>query len=172
MVRVHPLRPENDKAHFASGDFVLDRFLAEFAGQNMDMYLGVTYVAEECGLVLGYVTLAACSTKRDEIAGAARRSLPAYPLPALRVARLAVDRKFHGQGIGTLLLDAAFDIALEMTRTVGCVAVLVDAMPEVTGFYERFGFRERAALEGASALRPAPVPMWLPLSVVIAARKG
>lgn len=172
MVRVHPLRPENDKTHFASGDHVLDRFLAEFAGQNMDMYLGVTYVAEESGFVLGYVTLAACSTKRDEIAQSARRSLPAYPLPALRVARLAVDRRFHGQGIGTLLLDAAFEIALEMTRTVGCVAVLVDAKPGAVGFYERFGFRERVALEGASALRPSPVLMSLPISVLEAAREG
>ena len=169
MVRVHPLRPENDKAHFASGDHVLDRFLAEFAGQNMRTYVGVTYVAEESGFVLGYVTLTACSTKRDAIVAAARRSLPAYPLPALRVARLAVDRGFQGQGIGTLLLGVAFDIALEMTRTVGCVAVLVDAKREAVGFYARFGFEEDTPLEGASAARPAPVPMSLPISEVIAA---
>ncbi|HEY5468503.1 MAG TPA: GNAT family N-acetyltransferase [Coriobacteriia bacterium] len=172
MVRVHPLRPENDRSHFASGDRVLDRFLAEFAGQNMDMYVGVTYVAEESGFVLGYVTLAACSTRRDEIAETARGSLPAYPLPALRVARLAVDRGFQGQGIGTLLLGAAFDIAIEMTRTVGCVAVLVDAKSGATGFYERFGFEERTALEGASAARPRPVMMSLSIAAVLAARKG
>jgi GNAT superfamily N-acetyltransferase len=164
------LRPENDKAHFASGDYVLDRFLAEFAGQNMDMYTGVTYVAEESGLVLGFVTLAACSTKRDEIGQSARRSLPAYPLPALRVARLAVDHRFHGQGIGTLLLESSFDIAFEMTRTGGCVAVLVDAKPGAVGFYERFGFEEGTPLEGASALRPSPVSMSLPISVLQVAR--
>lgn len=172
MVRVHPLRPENDKARFTSGDHVLDRFLAEFAGQNMRMYVGVTYVAEESGFVLGYVTLAACSTRRDEIAEEARRSLPAYPLPALRVARLAVDRGFHGQGIGTLLLGAAFDIALEMTRTVGCVGVVVDAKPGAVEFYRRFGFKERTALKGASAARPRPVMMTLPIAKVIAAREG
>ncbi len=172
MVRVHPLRPENDKAHFASGDHVLDRFLAEFAGQSMRMYVGMTYVAEESGFVLGYVTLAACSIRRDEIVRSARRSLPDYPLPALRVARLAVDRGFHGQGIGTLLLGAAFDIALEMTRTVGCVGVVVDAKSEAAGFYARFGFEEVAPLQGASAARPRPVPMWLPISEVIAAREG
>ncbi len=133
---------------------------------------GVTYVAEESGFVLGYVTLAACSTKRDDVAEAMRRSLPAYPLPALRVARLAVDRGFQGQGIGTLLLGASFDIALEMTRTVGCVAVLVDAKPGAVGFYARFGFEEAAPLQGASAARPRPVPMSLPISEVLAAREA
>lgn len=172
MVRVHPLRSENDHDHFASGDLVLDRFLLQFAGQNMRKYVGMTYVAEESGFVLAYVTLAACSARRDDIAEAMRCSLPAYPLPALRVARLAVDRGFHGQGIGTLLLGTAFDIALEMTRTVGCVAVLVDAKPEAAGFYERFGFEEVAPLRGASALRPRQVPMSLPISAIIAAREG
>ncbi|HEY5517552.1 MAG TPA: GNAT family N-acetyltransferase [Coriobacteriia bacterium] len=171
MVRVHPLRPENDCDHFASGDLALDRFLLQFAGQNMRRYVGVTYVAEESGFVLGYVTLAACSTRGDEVA-TVRRTLPAYPLPALRVARLAVDGRFQGQGIGTLLVGTALDVALGMTRTVGCVALVVDAKPGAVEFYRRFGFKERVALEGASAARPAPVPMSLPISEVIAAREG
>lgn len=172
MVRVHPLRPEDDRSRFASGDPVLDRFLSDFAGQNMTSHVGVTYVAEESGLVLGYVTLAACSVSRDGIAAPVRGSLPAYPLPALRVARLVVDRGFQRQGIGTLLLGAALDIALEMMATVGCVAVLVDAKPGATEFYRRFDFEEITTLEGVSAARPRPVPMALPISAVLAARKG
>ena len=40
-----------------------------------------------------------------------RKRLPNYPLPALRLARLAVAASAQGQGIGKQLLKAVFRIA-------------------------------------------------------------
>jgi GNAT superfamily N-acetyltransferase len=169
-VRVHPLRPENDRRSFDCGDMALDRFLAEFALQNMRRHVGVTYVAEELGVVLGYVTVTACSVRRRDLPQEEARSFPAYPLPALRIARLAVDRRFQRQGIGTLLTGTSHDIALYMGERVGCVAVVVDAKPNAATFYKQLGYREMNAVGGTSGARPQQIPMVLLATLAAAAR--
>jgi GNAT superfamily N-acetyltransferase len=166
-VRIHPLRPEDDRAHFTCGESVLDRFLREFALQNTRRHgVGPTYVAEESGIVLGYVTVAACSLDADTLPDSLRASLPSYPLPALRLARLAVDERAHGRGIGTALVGAAADIALEMAERVGCVGIIADAKPDAVGFYERLGFVALDAERGASAARPRQRVLFLSLRAI------
>lgn len=169
-MRIHPLRPEDDRAAFDSGDPVLDRFLREFALQNARRHhIGVTYVAEERGVILGYVTVAACSIEREG-APRALETLPAYPLPALRIARLCVDRRAGGRGIGTELTGAALDLGLEMAERVGCVGYLVDAKPQAAGFYARFGFAPIAGVAGLAAARPRQTLMFLSVAAVMKAR--
>ena len=70
-----------------------------------------------------------------------RRRLPAYPLPILRLSRLAVDERFQGHGIGRLLLRAMLELALEMRNRVGCIGVIVDAKPDTVPFYLSLGFK-------------------------------
>lgn len=169
-VKIHPLRPENDRSQFACGDPSLDRYVREFAWQNMSRHsLGVTWVAEQGGVVLGYVTVAAASMRAGEARPRSVQGLPLYPLPVLRVARLAVDERFRGSGIGTQLLGAAFDVALDMRARVGCVGVVVDAKPEAVRFYERFGFTGVTAQSGSSAVRPLQTMLFLPIRTVEAA---
>jgi hypothetical protein len=48
----------------------------------------------------------------------------------------------------------------------GCVGVVVDAKPAAVEFYERFGFTPIDAVEGATAQRPQPTTMLLPLGSV------
>lgn len=165
-VQVHPLRPENDRSEFACGVEELDRYLKEYAWQNMSRrHIGVTYVAEEAGVVLGYVTVAAASVGAEDLpAGSAR--LPRYPLPVLRIARLAVDERFKSCGIGTQLLGAGCDVALELRSRVGCVGVVVDALPEAVRFYERFGFSAIEAATGSLAVRPRREMLFLPIGTV------
>lgn len=166
-VKVHPLRPENERGGFRCGDDSLDRYLVEFAWQNMTRHhVGVTYVAEEAGVVLGYVTVAAGSLSRLDLPTSAARRLPAYPLPVLRVARLAVDERFHGNGIGSELLGAALDLALDMSDRVGCVGLVADVKPGAERFYERFGFETVKAEAGHSGVRPRQELMFLPLGTV------
>jgi len=92
-----------------------------------------------------------------------RRKLPQYPLPVLRLARLAVDRSAQGKGVGGALLRAVFVLAREMAGRVGCVGVVVDAKPEAIGFYERYGFTKLDVHQGQLGDRPEPAPMFLSL---------
>ncbi len=98
-----------------------------------------------------------------------RRRLPAYPLPNLRLARLAVDERFQGCGIGRLLLRAMLELALEMRGRVGCIGVVVDAKAEAVTFYSSLGFKPIDLISGALGDRPEPIAMFLPVDLIAAA---
>jgi GNAT superfamily N-acetyltransferase len=169
-VEIRRLRASDDRSRFRSDDPDLDRFFRSYAGQNQFRHhVGVTYVAVEEGDVLGYLTVAPGGIEIDDLPAAVQRGLPRYPLPVLRLARLAVDARIRGRGLGERLLRFALDLALAMTEDYGCVGVVVDAKPGAEGFYARHGFRAIDVVEGLSDARPRPTPMFLPTSEVLAA---
>src|SRR3990172_4027875 len=130
-MEIRALREGDDRSRFDSGDPDLDRFLHRFAGQNrFKHYLGVTYVAVHEGALLGFATVAPGHVEIEELPAAARKRLPHYPPPVLRLARLAVDRSARGQGLGRQLLRFVFRLALQMANDYGCVGVVVDAKPD------------------------------------------
>src|SRR5579862_6356818 len=103
-MEIRPLRPTDDRSRFESGDEALDRFFRHYAGQNQFRhYLGVTYVAVDQGRVLGFATVAPGQIEVDDLPAAARKKMPRYPLPILRLARLAVDRSARSSGLGKQL---------------------------------------------------------------------
>lgn len=102
----------------------------------------------------------------DDIPEKVRRRLPGYPLPVLRLARLAVDQRMRRQGVGRQLLRAVLLLAREMAGRFGCVGVLVDAKPDALDFYRRYGFEELEIVEGGLGDHPSPVPMFLPLGSI------
>jgi predicted N-acetyltransferase YhbS len=167
MMEIRSLREGEDRTAFRSGDPDLDRFFAKYAGQNQFRHhLGSTYVAVEDGKILGFATVAAGSIEGEALPAAARRRLPRYPVPVLRLARLAVDTGAQDRGTGRALLRHMFHLALKMAEGFGCVGVLVDAKPGAEGFYERFGFSRLDATEGRIESYPAATPLFLPLELV------
>lgn len=164
-VEIRQLRPDDDRSGFRSGDAALDLYFHRFAGQNQFRHhIGVTYVATERRGILGFLTVSAATLDADELPSG--RRMPPYPLPVLRVARLAVDHRARGRGLGRALLRRGLEIAERMRDEVGCVGVLVDAKPESASFYGDFGFRAVGVLEGETRQLPAPTPMYLPLGAV------
>jgi GNAT superfamily N-acetyltransferase len=161
-MEIRALREGDDRSQFRSGDADLDRFLHKFAGQNQfKHYLGVTYIAVDEGRILGFATVAAGHVEIEDLPATARKKLPRYPLPVLRLARLAVDQAARGQGLGRRMLQFIFELALQMASDYGCIGVVVDAKPDAVDFYRKYGFVSIDVLEGQSDARPAPVPMFL-----------
>ena len=161
-MEIRALRPTDDRTRFRSGDPDLDRFFQAYAGQNQFRHhIGTTYAAIEGRDVYGYLTVAAGSLEIDDLPSAVRRRLPGYPLPILRIARLAVDAAFQGRGVGRELLRFGLGLALRMRTDYGCVGVVVDAKPAAVPFYRRFGFVPLEVTEGLSEARPAPLAMFL-----------
>jgi GNAT superfamily N-acetyltransferase len=166
-MEIRALREGDDRSQFRSGDPDLDRFLHRFAGQNQfKHYLGVTYVAVEEGRILGYATVAPGHIEIEDLPAAARKRLPRYPLPVLRLARLAVDQAARGQGLGRRVLRFVLELALQMGRDYGCIGVAVDAKPDAVEFYRQFGFISVDVVEGQSDARPAPIPMFLAIRAI------
>lgn len=150
-MEIRVLLPTDDQRRFRSGNIELDRFFQRFAGQNQfRVQLGVTHVAMEDGQILGFATVSAAQVKLSRLPEAERKGLPAYPVPVIRLSRMAVSETAQGQGVGAALLRHVNLLAVELsTAKVGCVGVLVDAKPEARDFYARYGFIELEVEEGA-----------------------
>src|SRR3954453_2145677 len=147
-MEIRALRESDDRSLFRSGDADLDRFFHDFAGQNQfKNYVGVSYVAADEGHILGFATVAPAHIEIEELPIATRRKLPRYPLPVLRLARLAVDASAQGQGGGAQLLRFVLRLAYRMANEFGCVGVVVDAKPQAVDFYEKYGFITVEAVE-------------------------
>lgn len=171
-MEIRALRPGDDRSTFRSGDEALDRFFHRYAGQNQFRHhLGATYVAVDGSRILGFVTVAARHLEVEDLPERVRKKLPRYPLPALGLARLAVDESARSKGLGAELLRFALKLALKMADDVGCAAVVVDAKPGAVEFYAKYGFTRFEALEGQSDARPRPTAMYLMVEEIRAAAR-
>ena len=167
MIRVRKLLATDDRKRFRSGNPDLDRFFQKYAAQNQfKHYIGTTYVADDGGAVLGFVTVTVSAIEVDDLPLSLARRLPRYPLPVLRIARLAVDAAAQGKGVGRRLLRFAFSLALSLRSDLGCIGVVVDAKDEAKTFYEKLGFEPLQLSEGLLGDRPAPTPYFLPIESI------
>lgn len=164
MIEVRLLRPTDDRSGFCSGDPDLDRFFLRYAGQNQFRHhIGTTYVAVDTDIIKGFVTVSASTIEVDDLSSAQKKRFPQYPLPVLRLARLAVSKPDRNIGVGLTLLRSVFYLACEMSEKVGCIGVVVDAKPDAVDFYTRYGFEKLEVLQGNLADRPEPIPMFITL---------
>ncbi len=166
-MEIRALRETDKRSEFSCGDEQLDRFFRAFAGQNQFRHhLGVTYVAADGERILGYATIAPGHLEIEGLPASLRKKLPHYPLPVLRLARLAVDRSAQAQGLGSQLLRFVLQLSLGMDEKFGCAGVVVDAKPDALEFYGKFGFIALDALEGRSDARPRPTPLFLAIRAI------
>lgn len=169
-LEIRLLRREDDRSAFNCGEPALDRFFQHYAGQNQfKLHLAVTWVAVQGRDILGYATVAGGSLERRTVPDATLRSrLPRYPLPVLRLARLGVDRRAQGLGIGKALVRHVLRLALAQRDHVGCVGLITDAKPDAVRFYQGLGFsRLRGVREGT--LHGDPTPLFLDIATIAAA---
>jgi predicted N-acetyltransferase YhbS len=104
------------------------------------------------------------SVPRDAFPKKHTRGLPPYDLPLILLARLAVDRRFGGRGLGHALISEALRISLRIANEIGCRCVITDAYRDRVSWYQRYGF---VTIEGAA--ETGPQRMFLDLRTVRAA---
>lgn len=154
-VLIRRLEEQDEVERFDCGDEPLNNYLRRHAWANQQKSsIGVTYVAVDEGAprtVIGYFTLATASVPRDAFPKKYVRGLPPYALPLILLARLAVDRRFSGKGLGHALVSEAFKVALRVADDVGCRCIITDAYRDKIDWYARFGF---VALEGPAESGP------------------
>jgi GNAT superfamily N-acetyltransferase len=105
---IRRLAEHDEVENFDCGDQPLNNYLQRYAWTNQEkISIGVSYVAvdeDAPRTVLGYFTLAMASVPRDTFPKKYVRGLPPYDLPLILLARLAVDHRFSGRGLGHALI--------------------------------------------------------------------
>lgn len=154
--RVVVLQKSHERANFDCGEEALNLYLQRYARQNAEAGIGLTYVAvleERAAHILGYYTVSSSRIARDLVPPQIK--LPPHPVPTLLLARLAVDRRAHGTGLGAFLLRDLVKRALVLASEVGLWGIEVDASHQkASEFYLRFGF---------APLQDSPLHLFLPL---------
>ena len=137
----------HDVSGFSSGNEVLDRWLVRYAGQNERRDATRTFVASREGLAYGYYTLIAGQLEHGEATPETGEGLSRhFPIPVAILARLAVDARYQGHGIGASLLSDALHRVVRASKQLAVRAVVVHAIDDnAASFYEHFGFRPLSA---------------------------
>ena len=151
---------------FDCGTENLNDFLKRYALQNLKKNINVTIVAvseENPRKILGYYSVSMAQVNFENLPDGLAKGIPRYPVPAMRIGRLAVDRAAKGAGLGGELLRHALCRALELSREVGTCVVLVDAIDEnAQRFYKKYGF---------VSLVDLPLSLLLPMETIAEARR-
>jgi GNAT superfamily N-acetyltransferase len=162
-----PIGKQHDREAFDCGEIALNEFLQRYARKSHEMGGSKTFLAisdTDNKTILGYYSLSPASIAYTRTPELVRRGLARHDVPAFRLARLAVDLKVQGQGLGGQLLLSAGKRCLVASADVGGVALLIDAKnSRVAAWYASYG---------ALPLLDAPLSLLLPLTTVEAALKA
>lgn len=132
-----------DRTEFSCGKESLDAWLKQYAGQSERRDTTRTFLAidPESDRVVGYYATTAIELDLNAEAAAFGVGRRRYPMPAVLIARLAVDSRWQGRGVGKNLLVDALQRIFEASAAVGFEVVVVHAIDaDASTFYRRYGF--------------------------------
>ena len=142
--RIEKLTRFHDVGAFDCGQGDLNRFLFEFALASQLANASQTYVAVMNEQVIGYHTLVVGEVDYVDAPERLTKGMARHPIPLMliaRIARIAVDRQWQGNRIGSGLLKDAMKRTLDAADIAGIRAIAVHAKDEnARAFYEHFDF--------------------------------
>jgi len=144
LSQVEKLSAQHNVKQFRSGKHQLDHFLKKYALKNQNLDSSQTYVVHRDGNVVAYYSLTVGSASAESCPPTVIADMPPdYPIPVVILARLAVDEREHGRGLGKAILKDALHRITLAADIVGARAVLVYAIDNrAKDFYEHFDFEE------------------------------
>jgi len=162
-----PIAKKHDRDSFDCGESALNEFLRHHARKSHDKGAARTFLAIsdlDGSTILGFYSLSPASLEYARAPDVVRKGLARHDVPVFRLGRLAVNRQFHGQGLGGQLILAAGRRCLLAATEVGGVAILIDAKSDrAAKWYASYG---------AVPLSDAPLSLLLPLATIQAALEG
>ena len=142
MIKEITIRFVDDKEikKFDCGNKDLNSYFIKYAKQNDSKNISRTFVLQDEGKIVGFYTLTAAQIRCEEMPQEILKHSPRYPLPAIRIARFAIDKKFQKKGYGKQLLKFAFKRIILVSVDIGIAFVIIYAKKESKEFYEKHGF--------------------------------
>jgi GNAT superfamily N-acetyltransferase len=132
------LEKSDDRSDFSCGAVELDEWIAKYAWQNQAANSATTYVITESSKVIGYYAIA--MSAYDKAMAPKQLSKGPNQIPCILLARLAVDKRYQGEGWGVDLLRDALLRSVGLSDSIGAAAVLIHCRDEAArDFYLRNG---------------------------------
>ena len=120
-----PLERRDDRSRYQSGNPEIDDWFHRFAWQNHATGNARVFVATQGPETLGFYALATGAVERIRLPESLKPRRRPDPCPVLLLARLAVDQRAQGRGIGAALLTDALLRTYRLSNDVGFAALLV-----------------------------------------------
>ena len=145
MLEFGLLNEESCISEFDCGEIELNSFLKDLALLFQRRCFGVTVIFFEkedpSKRVIGFYTLCPACIQQDSLPKKFLTGPKPNPIPAFRICRLAVEKRFQNKGIGQIIFIHALKKCLEQANQIRGSVILIDAKHAKTkSFYERFGF--------------------------------
>lgn len=144
---------------FDSGAPELDEWLARYSWQNQRASNAVTYVSVLDERVVGYYAIAVANVTSEAAPARVAKGAPRQ-IPCLLLARLAVDQRMKGLGIGQGLLADVLKRTVDLADVVGIRALLVHARDDAA---RHFYLAHAEFLESPSD----PLHLLLPVTDIV-----
>lgn len=136
------ITPEMNLDNFSSGKLALDDWLRDYALQAKQSHTANTFVVQDQnGEIVGYYSLSMGQIAQIEGTDRIRKGTGRHPIPVIVLARMAVDKRFQGNGIGKGMLRDAVIRGVNISDEVAFRAIITHPIDdEARNFYLKFGF--------------------------------
>ena len=127
-------------SRFTCGDTIdhkkLDRFLKERAIDHQKDMIGTTIIVHDADLgsqAIGYMTIMADGIAVEEehkegfLRNVFMKNIKYSSYPAIKIGRLAVDKRYQKKGVGRYLFNLAVAIATNINSQVGIRFIVLDS---------------------------------------------
>ena len=138
-LQIIPYTKRCNVSDFESTSSELNEFLKEDALKNQEELVSKTYLCCHFNQMVGYVTFTTDIVRKKDVRGEEQIEIPYKEYPAIKIARMAVDKRYERRGVGRFLLLAAVGKALKISNEVGCRFITVDSKQDSIEFYKKSG---------------------------------
>lgn len=128
-----PLRPAHLLDEFECGSVEQTQWLRRFARQSTSMGTTRVFVVTETGSdrVVAYYAWCMAQLAIGDVPERLRKGAGRYPQPVALLARLGVDHKHEGKGLGAGLLTDVITRVAALSDKIGCRGLLVHAESQI-----------------------------------------
>jgi GNAT superfamily N-acetyltransferase len=140
-----PLDGGHDRDVFDCGAPALNLYLRNYALQNQKRGIVRNYVTthKDDKIVVAYYSLVYASLPQKLFPAKVVKGLGKYDIPIMLLARLAVDYREQGKGLGKALLKDAILRTMQAAEIAGLKLLLVHAKDAAAAdFYGKHGFEQ------------------------------
>ncbi len=162
-----PITQKHDRKSFDCGDPSMNDFLRRYARQSDESGAAKTFLAIDSAdgkAIVGFYSLAPGALAYADAPETVRRGLARSEVPGFRLARIATDLRWQGQGLGGQLLAAAARRCLLVAAEVGGVVLIIDAKNDPAAQW--------STSYGAVPLPDKPLTLVMPLATFAAGLKS